>query len=182
MKKFLMLLLLTNVLFISLTFFSGCDATQNTSNKNNSNNDYINISNNIKLNDYINCTNTTIKASSSTYIITPAGFDFNTLNLGGYKMSIKVTYDVYYSKDWNVLWDIGYLGAPKYEVFILDNDLIGKSNENIVAPEQSTARNITYTTDVINLINSKLTLTFSSDNIQNKIHFRNISVTYKCYK
>ena len=97
-------------------------------------------------------------------------------------MKITVTYDVYYEKDWDMPWDLGYLGAPKFEVCILDDDLVGCMDSDIVAPSSSSTRTITYTTNVVNLIGSKIYLTFSSDNIQNKIYFKNITVNYNCYK
>ena len=136
----------------------------------------------LKLTDKKTCTDCTIKTSISTYPITPVGFDFEELNKRGYKMSIKVTYDAYYTKDWDVPWDIGYLGAPGYEVSILDDDLIGNIDANITATLTSTTRTLTYTTDVVNLVGSKIYLTFSSDNIQNILHFENISITYTCFK
>ncbi len=120
--------------------------------------------------------------SINTYVITPAGFDYEELNKNNYKMSITVTYDVYYEKDWNAPWDLGYLGAPKYEVCILDDDLVGNMDENITAPSTSTKKTINYNTNVVNLVGSKVYLTFSSDNIQNIIYFKNISIKYNCYK
>ena len=86
----------------------------------------------IKLQDTITCENTTIKTSLASCIITPPGFDLEELNKRDYKMSITVTYDVYYTKDWDVLFDIGYLGAPKYEVAIFDDDLIGEMDQNVL--------------------------------------------------
>lgn len=173
MKKFLTIIL--SITFIFTTLFACTPTTKEGS-------IIQEVLSPLKLDDSRHCTNTTIKASASTYVITPAGFDLEELNKRNYKMRINVTYDVYYTKDWDVLWDIGYLGAPKYEVFILDDDLIGKIDENITAPSNSKTKTITYSTDIVNLIGSKIYLTFSSDNIQNKIHFKNISVTYSCYK
>ena len=166
MKKFLTLLLTTAIAFLSL---SACTTIAK-------------VLNPLKLNDTIKCTDATIKTSTQSYVITPAGFDFEELNNRGYKMSIKITYDVYYTKAWNVLGDIGYLGAPKYEVCILDDDLVGNMEANVTAPSTSKTKTITYTTNIVNLIGSKVFLTFSSDNIQNEIHFENISVAYNCYK
>ena len=168
MKKFLVLLL-TIVLTLSL---SACYAVEEVE-------DVIDP---IKLSDAKRCADCTIATSASTYVITPSGFDLEKLNKRGYKMRITVTYTVSYTKTWDVLWDIGYLGAPKYEVCILDDDLVGKLDADITAPSSSKTRSIYYSTDVVNLIGSKIYLTFSSDNIQNKIHFKNISVKYDCYK
>ena len=165
MKKYLTLFLAITIILA----FSAC-------------NNVVDVTTPLKLEDSKYCDNTTIKTSSSTYLITPSGFDLEELNNREYKMKITVTYDVYYTKDWDVLWDIGYLGAPKFEVCILDDDLIGKMDKNITAPSNLKTKTITYTTDIVNLIGSKVFLTFSSDNIQNKIHFKNITVKYKCFK
>ena len=181
MKKILISFFVTLISLISIFYLTACSNTTNST--------YDNISDAVadivaplKLYDTRNCTSTTVDASITTYLITPSGFDLEELNERGYIMTIKVSYDVYYTKDWDVLWDIGYLGAPKYEVCILDDDLVGKIDENVTAPSKSTTRTLSYTVDVVNLIGSKVYLTFSSDNIQNKIHFKNINITYTCYK
>ena len=145
------------VIFIILFSLSGCTTSP----------DFITS---LKLNDEKRCVDTTIKASISSYLITPAGFDFEELNKKDYKMSITVTYDVYYKKDWNILGDIGYLGAPKFEVSILNDDAIVEMGQNITATLKSKTKSITYTKNVVNLIGSKISWNFSSDNIQNKIY------------
>ncbi len=173
MKKFLVLLL---VILLSLSLLTACgDAGYNGGGTGNN-------GIGLKLNDTIYCQGAKVEASLVSYVITPAGFDFEELNKRGYKMEIYVTYEVKYTKTWNVLWDIGYLGAPKYEVFILDDDLVGKTEKDIVAPSTYQERSIVYRTNVVNLIGSKVYLTFSSDNIQNAINFTNICVKYRCYK
>lgn len=172
MKKIFKLLLTIIMLVVCAFSICACDATE----------DIREAVNPIKLSDSMRCEGTTIKASASSYVITPAGFDYDELNKRGYRMTIRVSYDVYYTKDWDVLWDIGYLGAPKYEVCILDDDLVGKMNSDVVAPSSTKNRSIAYTTDVVNLIGSKVYLTFSSDNIQNKIHFKNINIVFECFK
>ena len=160
MKKFLTLFLAITIMLLS---FSAC-------------NNVVDVITSLKLEDSKYCENTTIKSSLSTYLITPSGFDLEELNNRKYKMKITVTYDVYYTKDWDVLWDIGYLGAPEFEVCILNDDLIGNMDKNITAPSNLKTKTITYTTDIVNLIGSKVYLTFSSDNIQNKIHLKTVFV------
>ena len=174
-KKFLALLITMLMLFACAFSLTACsDALGDGS--------FLPSIPSLKLSDTKRCENTTIKTSLATFLITPSGFDFEELNSKNYKMKITVTYDVYYEKDWNAPWDLGYLGAPKFEVCILDDDLVGNMDADITAPSSSSSRTITYTTNVVNLIGSKIYLTFSSDNIQNKIHFKNITVNYYCYK
>ena len=169
MKKFLSLTLITIITLFSTLCFSACESIDDAFTP-------------LKLTDEKKYVNATIDASATTYVITPAEFDLEALNKQGYKMTIRVTYDVYYKKSWDVLWDIGYLGAPKYEVYILDDSLIGKCQEDITAPSKNTTKTISYTTDIVNLIGSKIFLIFSSNNIQNIIYFKNITVSYDCYK
>ena len=47
------------------------------------------------------------------YDITPTGFDYDKLEKSGYRIKIKVTYDVYYKKDYDVPFDVGYASLPK---------------------------------------------------------------------
>ena len=140
----------------------------------------------LKLQDKKYCTDCSIKFMDSnyspmaTYYITPSGFEMDKLNEKGYSMSITVSYTVYYKK--NMLIDIGYLGAPKYELTILNSDGLGKMETDIVAPKSEKNRSIQVSSTIVDLIDQRLTLTFSTDNIQNVIYFKNIVVTYQCYK
>ena len=38
----------------------------------------------------------------------------------GYNVKIQVSYEVYYEKDYNVAFDLGYMGAPDHDVAIFD--------------------------------------------------------------
>ncbi len=142
----------------------------------------------LKLNDTRRCTNSSIKfmdksqSSSVTYYITPTGFELNRLSEQGYTMRISVSYEVYYKKDYNVLWDIGYAGSPKYEIYLLNDDGLGSIQENLTTKKQKADRTISYISTATDLLNTKITLTFSTDNIQNIIYFENIVVSYTCYK
>ncbi len=140
----------------------------------------------LKTKDYSYCENTSLKcwfgdSYASTYTITPSGFDYDTLNLSGYKyLSITVNYDVYYQKDYDVLWDIGYAGAPKYEVSILSSEIRGAFKGGLTTKKTTQSRSITYKALIVDLIDAKVSLSFSTDNIQNLIYFENIKVTYSC--
>ncbi len=142
----------------------------------------------IKLEDYKTCSNSSIKFLDSTknssvvYQITPTGFDFSTLAEKGYKLKIEVEYDVYYKKDYDMIWDIGYLGSPLYEVSIYNSDKVGQFKENLPTQKNAQTRTITYTTDAENYQDTIIYLEFSTDNIQNIIYFKNIKVNYIAYK
>ncbi len=119
--------------------------------------------------------------SSLIYTITPRGFDLEKLNLEGYHMKITVTYKVRYVKDYDVLWDIGYAGSPKYEIYLLDGSGVGQMYENMTTTTSQKTRTITLTRSAADLINDKITLKVSTNNIQNIIYFEDIVVTYECY-
>ena len=121
--------------------------------------------------------------SSKSFNITPSGFDFEALSaIKDLKLQISVSYDVYFSKEYNVLWDIGYAGAPHYEIYILGQDLRGSFEEDIVAPSSRKTKTITMCTSVEYFINNTISLTFSTNNIQNAVWIENIVVTYSCGK
>lgn len=141
----------------------------------------------LKLADSMQCANTNIKflndiGSAKTCAITPTGFDLEELSLRGYYIDIVVQYDVYYVKDYDILWDIGYMGSPKYEVSILNDDGVGQFQHDLTTTTSAKTRTIKYTARAINYSNSVIYLTFSTDNIQNIIYFKNITVSYTCHK
>lgn len=113
------------------------------------------------------------------------GIDLSAINLEklakkGYGISFTVSYDVYYKKDYNL--PIGYNGSPKYEVSILKNDLTALVDKNLSTTKTSTYKTNTFNTTISEVLNVKLCLCFSTDNIQNVIYFKNIVVTVTCYK
>ena len=133
------------------------------------------------------CKDTSIKlgdnrAYGSVYAISPSYLDLNALASEGYIIETTVTYDVYYRKDYDVLWDIGYAGSPKYEVYIRNSDKLGVANEDMPTSTAARTRTITYKNYAANYLNTQIYLEFSTNNIQNIIYFKNISVTYTCYR
>ena len=142
----------------------------------------------LKLVDQKRCTNVVLKMWAgndpiATWTITPsAEFDLGKLAEKGYYMQITVTYDVYYEKDYDVPFDIGYAGAPKYEVSIAKENLLGKHESDLPTTKEAVRKSITYTQYINDLIGEKLMLSFSTDNIQNLVYFKNIVVDYKCLK
>lgn len=120
--------------------------------------------------------------SSVVYYITPSGFDLDRLEAKEYsRMDITVSYDVYYRKDYDVLFDIGYIGSPRYEFKILNSDGYGKIKNDIETTKEVVHKTESYTAMLSDLRNNRLTLEFSTDNIQNVIHIYNIIVTFECY-
>lgn len=142
----------------------------------------------LRTSDVMSCRSTSIKYMDSNfddsvlYSVNPPRFDLATLAAQGYHIKIEVSYDVFYQKDYDVLWDIGYAGSPKYEVYIRNSDYIGVSQEDMPTTTSSRTRTISYSASAASLMNTNLYLNFSTNNIQNIIYFRNIEVTYTCYK
>lgn len=170
MKKATVLILVLTVLFLLVS----CGAGQNSID-----------SLTLKLEDTQRCKDCSIKFSSSTnmsasYYITPEGFEWDKLEERGYKMRITVSYDVYYTKDWGL--GFGYAGSPKYEVSVVNSDGMGKIDDNMPTETTSQTRTLSFTSKIVDLKNTRLVLTFSTDNVQNIIYFKNIKVDYQCYK
>ena len=133
------------------------------------------------------CNNCSIKHwsninNNAIFYVTPNGFDMQKLETLGYKMKITVTYDVRYEKDYNALWDIGYMGSPKYEIALKNNNEEGHFLNDLTTNKIADTRTITYSSSISDLKNDQIRLVFSTDNIQNIIHFENIKITYECYK
>lgn len=141
----------------------------------------------LKLSDTQRCKDLKIKfmdsnySSSGSYYITPSGFNMDKLDELGYCMEIEVTYSVYYKKDYDVLWDIGYAGSPKYEVSIVNSDGLGKFEYDLTTKTTPIKRSIKITSSIADLKNQRLVLSFSTDNVQNIIYFTDIEVNYRCY-
>ena len=119
---------------------------------------------------------------AATYSITPTGFDYEELDKRGYRMRIKVSYDVYYKKDYNVPYDIGYAGSPKYEVTLLTASGLGTGEQNLTTTTDSKSRSHSFAIQINDIKNTTLTLTFSTDNIQNIVYVKNIKIDYVCIK
>ena len=123
-----------------------------------------------------------IETKGFSYNITPEKFNLTRLAELGFNIKITVTYDAYYSKTYDVLWDIGYLGAPKFETYIKKSGITVKSKENIEATKSGQRYEISYNTTASDLKDDSVIIEFWSDNIQNAIYFENINIKYQCYK
>lgn len=176
MKKIMIIILMFCGLVFTLT---GCQESME---------DIGTVIENLKLNDTVNCKSCAIKFldsnynSSASYYITPNGFEMDKLQERGYYMEITVTYNVYYKKDYDVLWDIGYAGSPRYEISIMNSDYMGKAQSDLTTTLNKVSRKLTLRASIADIKNQRWVLTFSTDNVQNIIYFNNIVVNYNCYK
>ncbi len=116
------------------------------------------------------------------FSLRPKEFDYVRLASEGYTLTVTVTYDVRYKKDYDVLWDIGYAGSPQYEISLTDSDEKGVSYKNMSTNTVADSRSITLTVDAMKLLQKELRLRFSTDNIQNIIYFENINIFYQFSK
>lgn len=121
-------------------------------------------------------------SSSKTLNVSPSGFDFEELAKKGYLLEITVSFDISYKKKYDVPLDIGYVGAPHYEVCLCGEDLKGAFKEDLTAPKSTTTKTISMCISADYYKNNTISLTFHSNNVQNVIYVENISATYRCGK
>lgn len=136
----------------------------------------------IKIRDYIKCKNTKIKNESKTWDLDPNGFDLEELQKNGYNLQIELTYDVYYKQTYDAILDIGYMGAPEYEIYMKKDNTTYASEEEVTATKSVSSKSLTLTTNAAVAIKSNYKLTISTNNIQNEIYFENIIINYRFYK
>lgn len=121
-------------------------------------------------------------SSTLSFNVTP-NFDYERLIEIGYRgVKISITYDVRYEKDFNIPFDIGYAGSPKYEVYIMNSDLLGYGEEDLETFINKKTISHQYNISFNNLKDEKYHLTFSTDNVQNVIYFSNITVSFTVLK
>lgn len=122
-------------------------------------------------------------SAQHTYVVTPTGFDYDRLEKIGYNiMRIKVTYDVYYEKDYDILLDIGYAGAPKYSFYFTNSTGFTISKSKLTT--QKTKYQAEYETTILisSAKNGTWHLEFSTENVQNIVHVENIKIEYEFVK
>lgn len=120
--------------------------------------------------------------SSASYNITPYDFDENWLKNNGYGIRITVKYSYYYVKDYNIPFDIGYAGSPKYELSIYNTEGVGYFEEDLTTKSESQNETYSVVSDISFIVNKDMFLKFSTDNVQNLIYFKNITVTVEAVK
>ena len=180
MKK-IALLLLVAILF-SVT---ACKKTPEPENSDSSKSDTP-IS---KLTDSMDCKDSFVKFSTddsisykTEYNVTPTNIDIKALADQGYYVKIDATFDVYYEKDFNVPFDISYLGAPDHDVHLVDSHEQGTKKENLSTSTDAISETISLTISAKTLLSETVYLKVLTYNTQNIVYFKNIKVTYTCQK
>lgn len=136
----------------------------------------------------ISCQDVKIKALSSDYdnneslYLSLVGFDFDYLEANGMGLQYTINYDVKYKKDYDVLFDIGYAGSPKYELSLINGDLKGYFERDLPTTKSARETVYTYNSPLIFSKDQRIELVFSTDNIQNIITFSDISVTIQAIR
>lgn len=136
----------------------------------------------------INCQDTKIKALSSTYDndksfgLSLVGFDYEYLEKNGMGLQFKIMYNVKYKKDYDVPFDIGYAGSPKYEISLINSHSQGYFEENLSTTKSETERCYTYNTALNFSKDQQISLFFSTDNVQNIISFSDVIVVVEAIK
>lgn len=191
MKKFGVAITLILILLTSFCL-SSCGLDDTTSGNNNSNSTVGGVSNvidtvteivkQVKTTDKKRIADCSVDCNYVSAYITPSGFDYDELEDVGYSyMKITVSYQVSYTRTLNG-WDFLYAGSPKYDVIIYNEDYLGVQNIGLTTGAQTISRSISYTSELVNLRNNRIKLVMGSTNIQNRVIFTDIVVTYKCYK
>ena len=128
------------------------------------------------------------KALSSKYAndegfdLSLIGFDYDYLEKNGMGLQFKITYNVKYTKDYDVLFDIGYAGSPKYELSLVDSSLQGYFKQNLSTTTSKKEKCYSCNTPLDFSENKQISLVFSTDNIQNIISFSDIVVVIEAIK
>ena len=136
----------------------------------------------------ISCKDIKIKALSKSqdndksFNLSLASFDYNYLEKNSMGLKFTITYDVKYTKDYDVLWDIGYAGAPKYELSLINSSLVGYFETNLTTTTIKKGKKYSYTTPLSFSKDSEITLIFSTDYIQNIISFSDIRINIDAVK
>ena len=121
-------------------------------------------------------------SSNAVFYITPANLDIEKLAKYQYEIVIKVSYYVYFTKDYNAPGNIGYAGSPKYDFSILDSSETGLIKTGLTTNKTQTQVTFNFNINAVDLRNNFLRMTFSTSNIQNTIYFESIKLIYRCYK
>ena len=134
----------------------------------------------------VSCENFSIKFSTSTdatrtFEVAPQDLDWDALAAEGYK-SVRVTvrYSVRFEKQWNI--GLGYMGAPKYDVSILNSDGVGESRTALDTDTEAKSKGMSRTMTLEEVAGKEITLTFATTNLQNLISFEDITVEYTVKK
>ena len=114
------------------------------------------------------------------YAITPRELDLQALSALGYKVKIEVTYEVFYEKDYDVAFDLGYMGAPDYDVAIVDLYDDGEEWTNLKTELEPKTNSVSTVVSASKLADANIRLKLMTYNLQNVVHFKGIKVNYSC--
>lgn len=144
----------------------------------NENANYEGVFTQLKVSDSIRLEAATVSEGSYySYSITPSGFDYDALNKKNYtRMRITVNYHVSYKRTYEG-WDIFYKGAPKFDVYILNQDGYGQFETGLEI-DVNKEYSLVYSSPLMDLRNEKIKFKIGSINIQNEIYFTNMTVDY----
>lgn len=112
------------------------------------------------------------------YLVNPSEFDLEVLAAQGYDIKIDVTYEVFYEKNYDI--PFGYRGAPDHDVHLTDSYDQGTMNEDLPTTETATEESVSIIISAEKLTERNYYLRLMTYNLQNIVHFQNISVTYTC--
>lgn len=110
----------------------------------------------------------------------PKTIDVEALAAQNYFIKIEATYDVYYEKTFNAPLDIGYLGAPKHDVRIVDFDEKGVANKNLPTSTEPSSESISIVVSAKDLLKTKYFFMVETYNLQNLVHFTNVKIKFTC--
>ena len=139
----------------------------------------------IPLTKSVRCEDASIKmwfedAPGAMYDIDLSAIDLHKLAQKGYRVRFTVDYYVSYTKDY--VLPIGYAGPPKYEVSIIASDLTAMMDKDLPTTTTPTSQRNIFITSINSILDKDIDLSFSTDNIQNTIHFQNIYLEVECFK
>ena len=97
-------------------------------------------------------------------------------------LQFKIMYNVKYKKDYDIPFDIGYAGSPKYEISLMNNSLQGYFEENLPTTKSEVEKCYAYNTALNFSKDEQISLIFSTDNVQNIILFSDIVIVIEAIK
>lgn len=130
----------------------------------------------------INCHDIKIKSLSSTYDsyenmgLSLVGFDYDYLEKNNMGLQFRITYNVKYQKDYNMLFDIGYAGAPEYDLSLINSSYNGYSKDDLTTTATAVKKSYSFNTPTYFSKDKSVRLKFSTDNVQNIVIISDIVV------
>lgn len=120
-----------------------------------------------------------IKSLSSTYDsvgLSLVGFDYDYLEKNGMGLQFRITYKVKYQKDYNMLFDIGYAGAPEYDLSLMNSSYNGYYEDDLTTSTTAVKKSYSFNTPTYFSKDKQVRLKFSTDNVQNIVLISDIVV------